>query len=174
MNLKTQSGARKAVCFGVILGFFTSCSTNDTSSETKVSDITVAPQNCNKVCIRDVRFYSNRDFSKQIDTPSYLSEAADTIKSWSERKLEEKNFEVVECNRTDQELFVDFELNVVLGFFYPTVHARIKVYFQEKLLFEIYASAACGSYRKDDINESAERLADNLVRIFTEKVRKSK
>src|SRR3989338_3215345 len=155
-----------------ILLFYTSCSTNETSSVTKVEDAAAVPPNFNKVCFGDVRFYSNRDFAEQIDAPVYLSGAADTIKSWSKRKLEEKDFEIVERGAADQALRADFDLNVVLGLFRPTIYARIRVYFQEELLFEIYAVATCRSYHKDDINESAERLADNLVGIFTKKVRK--
>src|SRR3989337_4350008 len=96
MNLGTTARTKKLFYLGAILLFYTSCSTNETSSTTKVADVAVIPQNFDKVCFGDVRFYSNRDFAEQIDAPVYLSGAADTIKSWSKRKLEEKDFEIVE------------------------------------------------------------------------------
>lgn len=126
----------------------------------------------NKVCIKSIDFYSDKNFSEPEKPHWYMDEMRKQLNFLVEKKMPEYGFELVDCTNNDKELHIQADLCVIPGLI-VSLYCQVRVYYQDKLLCEISGNAVSPA-NKEAIIKAQEKLADQLIAIFAAKIQLKK
>lgn len=126
----------------------------------------------NKVCIKSIDFYSDKNFSELEKPHWYMDEIRKQLNFLVEKKLPEYGFELVDCTDNNKELHIQADLCVMPGLI-VALYCRARVYYQDKLLCEISGNAVSPA-NKEAIIKAQDKLADKLIAIFAAKIQHRK
>lgn len=130
----------------------------------------------NEVCIEDIRFYADKEFTKRAENHWYMENSRKEIRKIVHKSLPEYGFALTDCsNEAKYELHVVLDICVVPGLAVG-LYARANVYYihnKKDFLFEITGRAAAAPNEKSVI-ETQEKLGAEIVKKFAEKFGREK
>lgn len=152
----------------LLLPFLATCIT---SSKTEISTrIFEQAQNISNVCVKNVNFYADKDFTQPASPHWYMDTSRNELIDMVRDRLPKHGFYLVECTSVEKEIHTEVDLYIYGSILGVYLKLRARVYYKEQLLFEIYGNAQSPPNR-DKILETQRKLADELVEKFAQNMK---